>query len=150
MYRYRVILFFINSNLIYKSQDPREADKKSQEAQDMDRKKTKLNIVLNKKPDDQGLPDLTSRRSSYAEIQLTSPTAKEAPKTQEYRSEVSHAAYRLINVSGVLCMLNVFCSTGTVTHCYICVHVTVWFLHLCCYTRHRNTKIDICNPTTSA
>ncbi|XP_042229550.1 uncharacterized protein LOC121871386 isoform X3 [Homarus americanus] len=72
-------------------QGPGETTQKAQEAKDVDRKKTKLEIVLNNKKPDAQEPDLINKRASYAEIKLTSPTSKDTPKTQEYRSEVRHS-----------------------------------------------------------
>lgn len=70
-------------------QGPGETTQKSQEAQVADRKKTQLEIVLDNKKSDVQEPDPANKRASYAEIKLTSPTAKDTPKTQEYKSEVS-------------------------------------------------------------
>ncbi|KAK7070821.1 NUAK SNF1-like kinase 1 [Halocaridina rubra] len=64
-----------------------QAPASSQNTQEGDRKKSQVEIVLNnKKPE----PDIANKRASYAEIQLTSPTVKEAPKPQEFMSEVRH------------------------------------------------------------
>lgn len=54
---------------------------------DADRKKSEMEIILNKKKPEEQDPKIKSKRSSYAEIQLTSPTTKEAPK-QEFKTEV--------------------------------------------------------------
>ncbi|XP_027231857.2 uncharacterized protein [Penaeus vannamei] len=56
---------------------------------DADRKKSEMEIILNKKKPEEQDPKIKSKRSSYAEIQLTSPTTKEAPK-QEFKTEVRH------------------------------------------------------------
>lgn len=63
----------------------------SHAVQEADRKKSQVEIVLNNKKPVTQEPDLANKRASYAEIQLTSPTAKEAPKPQEFRSEVRHS-----------------------------------------------------------
>ncbi|KAK8719271.1 hypothetical protein OTU49_014143, partial [Cherax quadricarinatus] len=67
-----------------------EPQQTSQEAKDADRKKTKLEIVLNNKKADVPEPDTANKRASYAEIKLTSPTSKDTQKIPEYRSEVRH------------------------------------------------------------
>nr|XP_045612941.1 uncharacterized protein LOC123767354 isoform X2 [Procambarus clarkii] len=75
----------------FEQQGTAETNLNSQEAKDAERKKTKLEIVLNNKKPDVPEPDLANKRASYAEIKLTSPpTSKDTPKTQEYRSEVRH------------------------------------------------------------
>ncbi|KAK8719233.1 hypothetical protein OTU49_014163, partial [Cherax quadricarinatus] len=73
-----------------KHQERGEPQQTSQEAKDADRKKTKLEIVLNNKKADVPEPDTANKRASYAEIKLTSPTSKDTQKIPEYRSEVRH------------------------------------------------------------
>lgn len=63
----------------------------SQSSQEAERKKSQVEIVLNNKKPIGQEPDAANRRSSYAEIQLTSPTAKEALRPQEFKSEVQHS-----------------------------------------------------------
>ncbi|XP_050733418.1 serine/arginine repetitive matrix protein 2-like isoform X7 [Eriocheir sinensis] len=62
---------------------PSKGAQKTPEATDTDRKKTKLEIVLNSKQ-----PEGDAKRASYAEIKLTSPSTKEPPRSGGFRSEV--------------------------------------------------------------
>ena len=63
--------------------------------QEPDNKKSEAEIVLNKKKTE---VDPINKRSSYAQIHLSSPTAKEAPK-QEFKTEVSADLYNIRLVS---------------------------------------------------
>ena len=77
-------------------QGPSEGAQKTPEALDNDRKKTKLEIVLNnKQAAKQQLPEGGAKRASYAEIKLASPSTKEPPRTPGFRSEVSADLYVL-------------------------------------------------------
>ncbi|XP_066944685.1 uncharacterized protein Nuak1 isoform X5 [Macrobrachium rosenbergii] len=69
----------------------RQGPADSQSSQEAERKKSQVEIVLNNKKPIGQEPDAANRRSSYAEIQLTSPTAKEALRPQEFKSEVQHS-----------------------------------------------------------
>lgn len=76
-------------------QGPSEGTQKTPEVPDTDRKKTKLEIVLNNKQpaQQQQQPEGGAKRASYAEIKLTSPSTKEPPRTPGFRSEVSEGLF---------------------------------------------------------
>lgn len=69
-------------------QAPNKGTQKTPEATDTDRKKSKLEIVLNSKQPVQQ-PEEGAKRASYAEIKLSSPSTKEPPRSGGFRSEVS-------------------------------------------------------------
>lgn len=69
-------------------QGPGKETSKTPEVTDTDRKKTKLEIVLNSKQPAQQ-PEAGAKRASYAEIKLSSPSTKEPPRSGGFRSEVS-------------------------------------------------------------
>ena len=46
-----------------------------------------MEIVLDNQ---QNKPEEANKRSSYAEIQITSPSSKEPPRTQEFKTEVAN------------------------------------------------------------
>ncbi|XP_068212217.1 uncharacterized protein Nuak isoform X3 [Palaemon carinicauda] len=70
---------------------PEQGPADSQSTLETDRKKSQAEITLNNRKPSGREPESANRRSSYAEIQLASPPAKEPLRPQEFKSEVQHS-----------------------------------------------------------